>query len=124
MMCDYELLSKTQFALDWTMFIQDHSAVSIRLLLPIYIYKSLLPQYCVNKGSHYPMYKSLLPQSVANKFVLLPLYMYKSLLPQCCVKVVYYPSTCTSPYCYSAVSITVITTSIHVQVLTATELCL
>ena len=49
-MCDYDLLSKTQFALDWTMFIQGHSAVTIRLLLPIYVYMSLMPQCCVNKG--------------------------------------------------------------------------
>ena len=60
-MCDYQLLSKTQFALDRTMFIQGHNTVTIRLLLPIYMYKSLLPQCCVNKGSYYPMYKSLLP---------------------------------------------------------------
>ena len=29
-MCDYELLSKTQFVLDLTIFSQGHSAVSIR----------------------------------------------------------------------------------------------
>ena len=69
-MFDYELLSKTQFALDWTMFTQGHSAVTIRLLglLPIYVYKSLMPQCCVNKGSYYPMYKYLLPQCCVNKF--------------------------------------------------------
>ena len=73
-------------------------------LLPLYMYRSLLPQFCVNKGSYYPMYKSL--------------------LPQCCVNMgSYYPSACTSPYCHSAVSIWVPTTPLHVQVLTATVLC-
>ena len=165
-MCDYELLSKTQFALDLTMFIQGHSAVSTRFLLPIYMYKSLLAQCCVNKGSYYPstcinlychsavsirffttplhvqvltatvmcqycflsllyMYKSFLPQCCVNKVFLLPLYVSKSLLPQCCVNNgYYYPSICTSPYCYNAVSIRVPTTPLHVQVLTATVLCL
>ena len=42
--------------------------------------------------------------------------MYKSFLPQCFVnKGYYYPSTCTSPYCHSAVSIRVPTTPLHVQ---------
>ena len=112
-------------------------------LLPIYMYKSLLPRCCVNKGSYYPstctspychsavsiripttfyMYKSLLPQRCVYKG--LPLYMYKFLLPRCCVnKGSYYPSTCTHPYCHSAVSIRFFTNPLHVQVLTITVLC-
>ena len=91
-------------------------------LVLLCMYKSSLPQFCVNKGSYYPMYKSF--------------------LPQCCVNnVVYYPSTCTSPYCHSsvsiralttpctslcchsAVSIRFITTPLHVQVLAVTVMC-
>ena len=126
-MCDYELLLKTRFALNWTMFIQGHSAVSIRFSLPVYMYKSLLPQCCVNKVFYYPSTCSLqvLAATVlCQKGFLLPLYMYKSLLPQCCVNTgSYHPSTCTTPYCHSAVSIRFFTTPLHVQVLTATVLC-
>ena len=124
-MCDYELLSKTRFASDWAVFIQGHSAVPIRFLLPIFMCKSLLPECCVNKGSYYPMYKSLLPQRCVNN-VLLPLFMYnKSLLPLGCVnKGSYYPSTCTSLYCHSAgCGNKVFTTPLHVQALAATVLC-
>ena len=107
------------------------------------MYKSSLPQCCVNKGSYYPMYKSLLPQCCVNNVVYYPstytspcchsavsimlfttVYIYKSLLPQCCVNnVVYYPSTCTSPHCHSAVSISFFTTPLHVNIIAATVLC-
>ena len=133
-MCDYELLLKTQFVLDWTMFIQGHSAVSIRLLIPIHmgpychcaVSIRVLTTPCTSPCCH----------SAVSIMFLLPLYMYKSLLQQCCVnkvfyfpstctspychsvnKVFYYASTCTSPYCHSAMSIRVPTTPLHVQVL-------
>ena len=126
-MCDYEMLLKTEFALNWTMFIQGHSAVSIRFLLPVYMYKSLLPQCCVNKVFYGPFTCSLQVLAapvLCQKGFLLPLYMYKSLLPQCCVNTgSYYPSTCTTPYYHSAVSMRFFTTPLHVQVLTATVLC-
>ena len=102
-----------------------HSAVSIRFRQLLYMYKSLLPQCCVNNVFYYP-FTCTNPHchsAVLIRFRQL-LYMNKSLLPQCCVnKVFYYPSTCTSPYCHSAVSISVPTTPLHVQVLTATVLC-
>ena len=142
-----------------------HSAVSIRFftkplnvqvltitvlcqegfLLHLYMYTSLLPQCCVNKGSYYPsicthsychsavsirvptthLHVQVLTATVMCQYgFLLPLYMYKSLLPQCCVnKGSHYPSTCTHPYCHSAVSIRVPTTPLHVHILTATVLC-
>ena len=122
-----------------------HSAVSILFLQLLYMYKSLLPQCCVNKGYYHPstctspychsavsirffttpLHVQVLTVTVlCQKGFLPPLYMYKSLLPQCCVnKGYYYPSTCTSPCCHSAVSIRVITTPLHVQVLAATVLC-
>ena len=102
---------------------------------------SLLPQCCVEKGSYHtspcchsavsiilfttPLHVQIFAATVlCQKGLLLPHYMYKSLLPQGCVKKgSYYPSTCTSPYCHSAVSIRVITTPLHVQVLTVTVLC-
>ena len=90
-----------------------------------YMYKSLLPQCCVNKGSDYPSTctNPHCHRAVSILFLQL-LYMYKSLLPQCCVnKGSDYPSTCTSPCCHSAVSIKVITTPLHAQFLTATLLC-
>ena len=67
--------------------------------LPFYLCKSLLPQYCVNKGSYHPSTCTghCCQSAVSIRFLLLPLYIYKSLLPQCCVnKFFYYPSTCTS----------------------------
>ena len=122
-----------------------HSAVSIRVLLPLYMYRSLLPQCCVNKGSDYPstctsscchsavsirvittpLHVQVLTATVLCQYEFRqPLYKYKSSLPQCCVnKGSDYPSTCTSPYCHSAVSIRVPQTPLHVQVLTATVLC-
>ena len=89
------------------------------------MYKSLLPQCCVNKGSYYPLHVHVLTVTLLfQKGFLLPLYRYKSLLPQSCVNNgSYHPSTCISPYCYSAVSIMVSTNPLHVQVLTATVLC-
>ena len=109
------------------------------------MYKSLLPQCCVNKGYYYPstctspychsavsirffttpLHVQVLTDTVLCQKGFLPsLYMYKSLLPQCCVnKGYYYPSTCTSPCCHSAVSIKVITTPLHVQVIAAIVLC-
>ena len=94
-------------------------------LPPLYMYKSLLPQCCVNKVFYYPFTcTSPCCHSAVSILFLQLLYMYKSLLPQCCViKGYYYPSTCTSRCCHSAVSIRVITTPLHVQVLTATLLC-
>ena len=109
------------------------------------MYTSLLPQCCVNKGSYYPstctrpychsavsirvpttpLHVHVLTATVlCQSGFLLPLYTYTPFLPQCCVNQgSYYPSTCTHPYCHSAVSIRVSTTHLHVQVLTATVLC-
>ena len=123
-----------------------HSAVSIRVITtPLHV-QILTAQCCVNKGSDYPSTctSPCCHSAVSIKVITTPLhvqvltatvlcqqgsdnsstYMYKSLLPQCCVnKVVYYPSTCTSPYCHNAVSIIFFTTPLHVQVLAATVLC-
>ena len=109
------------------------------------MYKSLLPQCCVNKGSYYPStcthhcchsavsirvpttppHVHILTATVlCQQGFLLPLNMYTSLLPQCCVnKGSYYPSTCTHPYCHSAVSIRLFTNPLHVQVITFTQCC-
>ena len=58
-MCDYELLLKTQVALDLTMFIQGHSPVSIR--------------FCTT-----PLHVKVLAGTVLCQYgFLLPLYMYK-----------------------------------------------
>ena len=109
------------------------------------MYKSLLPQSCVNKVFYYPytctspychsavsirvptnpLHVQVLTTTVlCQKGFLPPLYMYKSLLPQCCVnKFFYRPSTFTSLYCHNAVSIRFFTTPLHAQVLIVTVLC-
>ena len=113
------------------------------------MYKSSLPQCCVNVYSYYPSYypstctspcyrsavpirffttplhAQVLTDTVMCQYgFLLPLYMYKSSLPQCSVNTYsYYPSTCTSPCCRSAVPIRFFTTPLYVQVFTDTVMC-
>ena len=108
-----------------------HSAVSIRFFTtPLNVQvpaATVLCQYCFYNSSTStspcchsavslrvittPIHVQVLTATVLCQYVFrLPLYMYKSLLSQCCVnKGYYYPSTCTRPYCHSAVSKTITT---------------
>ena len=73
------------------------------------MYKSLLPQFCVNNGFYYSSTctSPFCHSAVSIRFFTTPLHVQvNTLLPQCCVNNgFYYSSTCTSLYCHSAVSI-------------------
>ena len=69
------------------------------------MYKSLLPQCCVNKGSDNPSTctSPCCHSAVSIRFFTTPLHV--QVLTATVDKVFYYLFTCTSPYCHSAVSI-------------------
>ena len=89
------------------------------------MYKSLVPQLCVNKVFYNPFTctSPCCHSAVSIMVFTTPLHVQVLTATVLCQQGSDNSSTCTSPYCHSAVSIRFFTTPLHVQVLAATVLC-